>query len=138
MTKFTGLYQIRDSKPEDTNFILATFLRGLYYGDSIFSKMDKQSFMKNYDKVALALVNSPKVTIKVACLKEDPDVVLGYSMLSADYLTVHWVFVKRAWREGGIAASLLPAHPTTVSHLTAVGEKLLSKLNNPIFNPFSL
>lgn len=136
MNDFTGLYNIRDAKPEDFNFILATFLRGLYYGDSWFSLIPKQIFMANYKKVAEALVLSPKTTVKIACLKEDENVILGYSILSNDYMTIHWVFVKSAWRHKGIAKSLVPKYPTSVTHLTTLGKQLLTKFDNISFNPF--
>lgn len=136
MSKFADLYNIRDGKKEDTNFILSTFLRGLYYGDSWFSLMPKDVFMQHYKRIAEALVN--KSNIKVACLLDDPDTIIGYSILSQDYQSVHWVYVKKNWRLNGIAKSLLPRHPTTVSHLTTVGKQLLPKINNPIFNPFKL
>lgn len=136
MSKFSGLYNIRDIKPEDVNFVLATFLRGLYYGDSWFSKIPKQVFMDNYKNVAESLVQ--KATVKVACLKDDPDVIIGYSILSNDYQTIHYVYVKAAWRKQGIARSILPQYPTTVTHLTELGHQLITKFNGVIFNPFKL
>lgn len=136
MSKFEGLYHIRDAKEEDKNFILATFLRGLYYGDSWFSFIPKQIFMTNYDKVAEALVKGDRTIIKVACLKEDIDVILGYSILSKDYQSIHWVFVKSAWRNKGIARSLLPQYPICATHLTRLGKDLLIKFENCVFNPF--
>lgn len=145
MNKFAGLYDIRDAKESDKNFIFASFLRGLYYGDSWFSLIPKNIFMDNYKKVIEILFDSPKAVIKVACLKEDPDVILGYSILSADYTTIHWVYVKNSkladgtsWRRQGIARSLLPQYPTSVTHLTKLGKELLPKFENTVFNPFKL
>lgn len=139
MTEFTGLYDIRDMEEGDKNFILATFLRGLYYGDSWFSIIPKDIFMKSYKPVAEALVNGNKTTIKIACLKEDPGVILGYSILSSDYHSIVWAFVKSAWRRRGIARRLLPKAPTQVTHLTPLGKSLLNKFETaPIFNPFAL
>lgn len=138
MNDFRELYDIRDGIEEDNNFILATFLRGLYYGDSWFSNIPKNIFMENYEIIAKAILASKGTTIKVACLPEDPSVILGYSILSADYRTIKWVFVKRAWRNKGIGKSLVPQHPAYVSHLTALGKTLLSKLPNTTFNPFSI
>lgn len=138
MTKFEGLYDIRDAKEEDKSFILATFLRGLYYGDSWFSQIPKQIFMTNYKAVAEALVKGDRTVIKVACLKDDADIVLGYAILSQDYQTIHFVFVKKAWREKGIARSILPMYPTSVTHLTRLGKDLLIKFNNVVFNPFNV
>lgn len=125
-------------KDGDKNFILATFLRGLYYGDSWFSLIPKQIFMINYKRVAEALVNNDRCAVKIACLKEDQDVILGYSILSTDYQVIHWVFVKNSWRQKGIAKSLLPQYPTAVTHLTKLGQKLLPKFESTIFNPFKL
>lgn len=131
---FTGLYEIRDYTEADKNFVMATFLRGLYYGDSWFSKIPKQVFMDNYKLVAEHLLT--KSVVKIACLPEDPEVIIGYSILSADYSAIEWVYVKKAWRLKGIGRRLVPKYPTAVTHLSKLGESLLSKFENTIFNPF--
>ncbi len=138
MSDFRGLYDIRDYKSSDKSFVLATFLRGLYYGDFFFDLIPKDIFMANYKKIAEAMLTTPRVVIKVACLKEDPDVILGYSILSSDFQTVHWCFVKTPWRMKGIAKSLLPSNPSYISHLSALGKSLMSKFPNAVYNPFSL
>lgn len=135
---FEGLYTVRDGVKTDHNLILATFLRGLYYGDSWFSLIPKDIFMDNYKHVIQAILNKPETVVKVACLNEDPNVILGYSIMSGDYQTVHWCYVKSAWRKQGIGRALVPKHPTYVSHLTDLGKKLIGKINSPLFNPFSL
>lgn len=138
MSKFEGLYEIRDMKIEDTNFIMATFMNGLYYGDSWFSQIPKKIFTDNYSKVAEAFVSTKNTVIKVACLKEDVDVIIGYSILSLNYQTIHFVYVKEAWRNKGIAKSLTPRYPIAVTHMTALGRILLPKLEGAVFNPFAL
>lgn len=138
MTDFTGLFEVRDAKPSDANFILATFLNGVYYGDTYFSEVPKPIFMENYKKIAIKLLTSPTTTIKIACLPEDQDVILGYSILSADYSTIHWCFVKSKWRNKGIGKSLVPSFPTTVTHLSGTGRQLLNKFKDVIFNPFAI
>lgn len=137
MSTFAGLYNIRDANKDDANFIYATFLKGLYYGDSWFSRIPKQIFMLNYKRVAESLVKGNTV-IKIACLPDDSSVILGYSILSKDYQTVHFCFVKAAWRKKGLARSLVPTHPVSVSHLTTLGQSLLPKLNGAVFNPFAI
>lgn len=136
MNTFQGLYSIRDMEEGDKNFILATFLRGLYYGDSWFSLIDKSVFMANYKKVIETLLLPGRAVVKVACLKEEPDVIIGYSILGLDYQSITWVFVKKAWRQKGIGKSLVPRHPASVAHLTKLGKDLLPKLAPATFNPF--
>lgn len=133
---FVGLFEVRECMENDKNFILATFLRGLYYGESFFSDVPKNLFMERYKRVAQALVNDPNTTIRVACLPEDKDVILGYSICSGD--SVNFCFVKAAWRQKGIAKSLVPTNPVYVvpQHLTKIGKELLTKINNPKYNPF--
>lgn len=137
MSKLEGLYEIRDFRISDTSFVMATFLRGLYYGDSWFSLIPKQVFMESYKPVGEAFLTSPKAKIKIACLQEDQDVILGYSILSTDNNTIIWVFVKKTWRLQGLAKALTPSNPKAVMHLTDLGRRLLTKLPNTIFNPFT-
>lgn len=137
MNSFAGLYTIRPYSPDDEAFVLATFLNGMYYGDSWFSIIPKAIFMVNYRKVAQAMV-SGKATVNVACLPDDQSVILGYSILSHDFKTIHYVFVKDKWRKMGIARSLLPKDPVAATHLTRLGRKLMHKFNDLIFDPFRL
>ncbi len=132
----TGQYSVRAAKPDDYKFIVSTFLKGLYYGDSWFSQIDKDAFMDNYKKVIDGFFRSPQAAIQVACLREDEDTIIGYSITSSDYSKIHWVFVKAAWRRHGIARRLCPQYPETVTHLNTLGKTLLPKVNNPKFNPF--
>lgn len=129
----TDLVEIRDFLPDDTNFIFATFLRGLYYGESWFTLINKNVFMERYHKVAEYLLKKPSITIKIACLKEDQNAILGYAIYENNVL--HWVFVKKAWRSIGIAKDLVPSTIKIVTHLTKSGVSILSKKNLE-FNPF--
>jgi hypothetical protein len=129
---------IRDFQPEDYNFVKSCFLRGLYYGDSWFSLIPKDKFMSYYSLAADNLLNNPKHTVQIACLKEDPTVILGYSIMKADFSTIDFVFVKKAHRKQGIGRSLVPQRPRSVTHLTALGKLLLPKLQDCVFNPFDL
>ncbi len=128
---FEGLFNIRAFKPEDTNFILATFLRGIYYGEGFFSKTPKNLFMDRYKRVAQSLVSAPQVLIRVACLPEDSDVILGYAILTKDLETVFYAFTKSAWRKRGIAKALIPNDFKYIvpQHVTKLGKEILRKYN---------
>lgn len=140
---FVGLYDVRDGVVTDIPFIRASFLNGVYYGDKCFTRIPKEIFMNNYKIVIDRLLTPGMAQIKVACLKDDPNTIIGYSILSNDYQTIHWVYVKqgdrnpdKSWRNRGIGRSLLPQYPTAVTHLTKIGEVLLKKLPTAIYNPF--
>lgn len=130
------LIAIRDVNFEqDSNYIFSTFLRGLYYGKFFYIEIQKDSFMKNYQRVIDSLIRSPGITIKVACLKDTPDVILGYSISKGNVL--HYVFVRPQWRSIGIATLLTPKEITCVTHLTKVGLSIIRN-KNWIFDPFSM
>lgn len=131
----SDLIAIRDFLPEDRNFILATFLRGIYHGGSSYSLMHKNVFMTNYKHIAAAIVN--KQTIKVACLKEDPSVILGYSISIPHKNAVSFVFVKQAWRKIGIAKDLVLEDVKFFTHYTTVGLSI-AKQKGLRYDPFLL
>jgi len=132
----TQEFVVRDFKPEDLPLIMSTWLKGLYYGETFFSDIPKNIFMDNYKKFLIAILE--RSVVKVACSPEDADQIFGYSVLSPDFTTIHWVFVKTLYRNKGIAKSLVPQYPTYVSHLTPVGKTLLSKFKDCVFNPFAV
>lgn len=130
------LVAVREAVPEDKNFILATWLRGLKYGNDWFDAIDSEVYFKVYHQVIESLLVDPRVKIYVACLKEDPSVILGYSVSSGERLD--WVFVKKVWRGIGIARALTPPSIKVASHLTVIGRSILHKHQDIKFNPFSL
>lgn len=135
--KFDGLYNVRTATDDDRNFVLKSFLLGVYYGETWFSKIPKRIFMDNYKKVAEALFYKYKGSIKIACLPDDETVILGYSILNKDETVLAFVYVKDAWRNRGIGRKLVPDTVNCVTHLTGLGEQLLNKFKEkPIFNPF--
>lgn len=124
---------IRESVPGDKHFILSTWLRGLYYGETLYSLMEKATFMELYKKVLDYLVTNSY--IQVMCLKEDPNIIIGYSVLSLDKKILHWLYVKKNFRNIGVATDLVPKDVKVVTHLTKSGIILL-KRKNMIYNPF--
>lgn len=123
----------RSGLPDDRSFILATWLRGLYYGNPWFKEIPKDVFMDKYHRVISDIMVRPESAISVAVLRDSPDVILGYSVLGSPR-TLHWVFVKEAWRKIGIARKLIPAEIDSTTHLTVLGKKLKPKTMS--FNPF--
>ena len=122
---------VRQVDETDLPFIFSTWLKGLYHGNELYGKTNQDLFYSKYHKVIEALLKVSEV--KIACLQDEPDVVLGYSVALGN--TLHWVFVKKAWRKLGISKSLVNPTITTVSHLTKVGESIAKK-KDWTFNPF--
>lgn len=135
----SDLIDIRDYDPSsDKSFIFASWLKGLYYGDTWFKEIPKNVFMKNYHVFIEQLLNDTNTVVKIACLKEDKDVILGYAVFNKAETVLHWVFIKTAWRSVGIMKIIVPKNIKTVTHLTKLGLSLLRKNQEVIFNPFAI
>jgi hypothetical protein len=94
----------------------------------------KAVFMAKYHTYLEGLL--ARSSVRVACLADAPDVILGYVVSHGESLD--WVFVKNRWRGIGIAKALVsPLAAKSVSHLTPVGKSLLKKLTGVYFDPFT-
>lgn len=122
-------------KADDIPFIYSTWLKGLQYGNTLFRQIDSGTYMKKYRLVLDMIIQDEKNTVLVACLKDSPEIILGYSVSGSGKL--HWIFMKKAWRGFGIAKELIPKDFRAVTHLTTVGKDILkNKYPNVIFDPF--
>lgn len=130
------LVEIRDGTAGDRNFIFSTWLKGLRYGNDWFGLIQQDCYYKAYHAVIERILSAADV--KVACLKEDKDVILGYSVSRSiqGNVVLDFVFVKSAWRGIGIGRSLIPSSTVCVTHLTKVGRSMLEKRPTVLFNPF--
>jgi len=113
----------------DAGFIYCTMPKSVYFSSTNPIQGDKREWFGhfyNYLNELLALA-----TINVACFADNPDCILGYSIVSGDSL--HFVYVKEAFRNQRIASLLLKANPYQTIHqdnLTKVGKAILSRKNN--------
>lgn len=122
---------IRDAEPTDYSFIMSTWLRGQYYGNTHYRSMDKDAFFTAWHmKVSIILSNH--VSAKVMCLDEDPDTIIGYAVYNDNML--HWVFVKRPFRKFGFAKELVPTGIDIVTSMTKMGKICMPE--SWTFNPF--
>lgn len=124
---------IRDPEAGDLNFILSTWLKAIYYGSEYWNLVDQEAYFKNMEPFIKKLLI--KSTVKVACLSDDTDVVLGYSVYQNN--SIHMIFVKKSYRKLGIGKMLYPEGIDTVSNLTTQGNAIRKKMNLK-FDPFAI
>lgn len=126
------LMEIRNFNAADINFIFATWLNGLYYGNTWPKEMteNKAGFFKTYQEVVRGILSKATVKVRIACLKDDPEVILGYAVMEPHEsgVILHWCFVKPVWRKLGIAKELIPQDQiTAITHQTKLGKALKPK-----------
>lgn len=130
------LISIRYGTPEDFDFIEATWLQGLYYGNPFFELIHEPSYYKNYRMIIKRILNRPDLKIAIACLKDQPSLCLAYSISQED--TLHWLYTKKDWRKIGLMTDLLPSQISEITHLTETGKSIWKKKwPKANFNPFA-
>lgn len=135
MTK-KDLITFRLAKESDLNFIFSTWVKGMASGTEYNALINRQQFVYHFGEFVKKRVLSPGILIMVAALKENEDVILGYSVVQRvkDKNALHWVYVKREWRRLGLMKDLLPSQIDFVTSMTKVGKKLKPK--HIEYNPF--
>lgn len=117
------------------NLVFSKWLRQLRFGNEYFKLIAPSAYYKMYHLYIEVLLQRPQVMVHFAVLADAPDVVLGWSAVEPS--TLHFVYVHRDQRKQGIARSLVPFAPTTITHLTNTGMSIwTSKFPTAVFNPF--
>lgn len=119
---------IRKFNPDtDSGFIFSTLPKGVFHaGVSSIPNSGRDAFFARiyeYLKVILA-----KAEIRVASSREDPDLIIGYLILSGNQL--EWVFVKKGYRNLGIASLMgrgLEIHSVNKANLTKIGLRIIKQ-----------
>lgn len=134
----SDLVELRDFEEADKNFVYSTYLRGKYYGDFGGVKdIPKDIFMKNEHDVLEHVLERSTTKVTIACLKEDPSVIIGYSVASTSHPVLYWVFIKAAFRRIGIAKLLVPQPIKFTTCLTRLGASI-AKQKGVIYDPYLL
>jgi hypothetical protein len=91
--KLTEFIIIRPYREEDKAFVLATYLRNTWYNKDNMTTLPKHLWMGlNHSRMDKAL---PTLGVKVACLSDDQDTILGYCFKDIER---PFVYVKLAFR----------------------------------------
>lgn len=104
---------------QDSGFLYSTMPKGVYFGSSSRQTYYRNDFFIHFQKYMKELLTHAKVS--VACMQDDPRIILGYSVFADTIL--HFVYVKELFRKQGIATLLLKNQP-----ISAICEKNLTKI----------
>lgn len=130
-------YAIIPGNPSAKALVYATWLRS-YEASSLAAKnIPRDIFFAEHHNIIDGIM-ARGATVTLAVLPDEPDVVLGWSVTEGPL--VHYVYVKPAFRQHGMATALL-GHvkaPFRYTHWTHVLRDLHAKLDGCVFNPYLL
>ncbi len=134
---------IREPKASDIPFIYDAWTKCYKHGSSLGKSCKSPLFFDEYKRVIDHILQDPLTSGYVACLPEEQDVIIGYSVFEFISHILHWVFVKESFRDFGVARSLIPneffkAPKIYCTHKTFYVEPIFRNNPNLEFNPFLL
>lgn len=128
------LWDVRPATPEDIPFIYSSWLKSFKHDSQLGKSMRSSVFFENYREIIDSILSRSEVMI--ACLAEDPFVILGYLVFSDR--VVHYAFVKEVFRGKGILTTLTNNIPTFLSYTHKTFSLQEHKLTSMQYNPLLL
>lgn len=118
----------RDFHPDTDNpIIYATWRNNSFYSALIKPTEDQRDiFFKNKTKQIKDILAI--ATIKIACLQNNPKVIIGYSVFVNTH--VYWIYIKEDYRNNGIGTMIAPKEIESVppqTDLTKIGYEIAKK-----------
>lgn len=113
---------IRDPETRhDYDFIYATWRNALWFTEK---RKDEESdqFYSDASEMISNILKRPNTHVKIACLADDHDMLLGWSVMQGQHL--EFVYVKWDYRRCGIGAMLTHGFTTFADPQTRIGKAL--------------
>lgn len=106
----------------DIPFIYSTWRDTLWF-DEKRNDEDSPEFYRTTNRQIKKILNKPNIIIKIACLKNDPNFIVGYAVMTEENL--EWVYVKFDFRGDGVA-NLLCKHIKSITYpFTKVAKEII-------------
>ncbi len=134
---------IRLAVVDDLAFFYSAALQSYFYSSRATHGLLPETFYKEHKRLLAKILQAPKAMMAIACLDDDPRVIVGFILAEPLADILHYVYVKQAFRRFGVAKRLL-AHlelsldVCTVTHWTSDMASIGAKRPGMIYNPYLL
>jgi GNAT superfamily N-acetyltransferase len=133
-------FAIRNGCPGDVSFIFSTWLKSFFYGGQ--TQPPERIYYSHHHALLESILQHPSTYLKVACDKQDPDLIFGWIVWSVPNI-VQFIYVKPSWRKLGIGTALLaetgitPRSAIQFTHYTKSGHAWGNSMGAS-FNPYRI
>lgn len=132
---------IKDASLDDMSFFWSSILNHFRHSSPSTKLMTDAVFFGHHQPIVEAALKRKGNVLKFAALKDEPDVILGFLWGNEYPETVHYCYVKRAFRLMGIARALYEATFKDVpkvfySHLTYDAGRITQEHKHFVYNPY--
>jgi hypothetical protein len=114
---------LRDFDPSvDSPIIYATWRNAIWYDSEDRDERLASEFYSKITQEIKTLLKYKDIKVKIACAKDDPDFIAGYSVMRGEHL--EFVYVKLNYRKTGIAYLLTRGFKTIAEPKTKIGKAI--------------
>lgn len=99
---------LRDFKPTDKDFIIATWLKSMRDTPTFITHIPTGIWTRNKGPEIEKILHNADITI--CCSKENPDQIYGYLVADSKHPVIHYMYVKKVYSGFGFARRLLDAY----------------------------
>lgn len=118
---------VRDFLESDRPFIFSSWRNSSFFGVPHGTRPEAAGFFARKTR-EIGQILARNARVRIACLEDDPQLIIGYSVSTARHL--EWIYVKDGFRKQGIGQLLFPKDTETVSaHMTKIGAAIAKAKN---------
>lgn len=134
---------IREMIPADRNFIMKSILQHYRHSSPHVKQIPDGIYFDAHHYLIGKVMRYSNNFVRIAALKDDPEIVFGFIWGNFDPETIHYLYVKKAFRRMGIARLLYESVfdegiDLYYTHHTKEAAFLMHKYEQLTFNPYLL
>lgn len=118
----------RDYKEGDAPCVYSCWRDALWYGRK-HEKASADSFYRNTTKKIKKLIKDQGASLRIACLSDDQDHIIGFSVKTNRGSCLEFIYVKKDYRGQGVARLLSAPFDEVANPSTKIGESIVKNKN---------
>lgn len=107
----------------DSPMLYATWRNALWFDTPGREQSQNHKFFRQATRLIKTILSSTDTAVHIACLSDDPNMILGASVINKNNLV--WVYVKPDYRAKGIATMLARGAVTVSNPSTKIGKAIV-------------
>jgi hypothetical protein len=109
----------------DSPMLFSTWRNALWFDKEDRDETKNHAFFRSCTRLIKMIISNPATQVRVACLSDDLNLILGVAVVNKDNLI--WVYVKADYRGRGIATLLAKGTNTVANPSTRVGKAIVKE-----------
>lgn len=109
----------------DAAMLFSTWRNALWFDMANRDETKNHKFFRDCTRLIKTILAHEDAAVRVACLSDDPNLILGVSVVNKDNLI--WIYVKADYRGRGIATLLAKGISTVSNPSTRIGKAIVKK-----------